>query len=206
MAEPFLAAPEASRPSPLDPLGVAASVPPITSEVPGSFAWGVLHERHPKLIQQIAQAHPYPPEQRRALDALLAEIAEGQIISLPESADDRWAWDAWAGDYLGQPWEAVPFLWAESYFYRKLLEAVGFFTPGPWFWVDPFEHTKAAEVRGAQFGSDLAALDEQGRALARRSSPGSSARCRLGKPGRLRFPTQRRTHRRQQSGETASDP
>lgn len=34
--------------------------PPILAGVPGSFAHGVFHERHPKLIDQIIGAHPYP--------------------------------------------------------------------------------------------------------------------------------------------------
>lgn len=160
MAEQLLASQPARRPAPLRPLGPAASVPPITSEVPGSFAWGVLHQRHPKLIDQVAHAHPYPPQLQRALDSLLVEITDGKTRSLPESAPDRSAWDAWAGDYRGQPWDAVPFLWAECYFYRKLLDAVDFFAPGPWFWVDPFEPTKAAELRSAQLDADIAALDE----------------------------------------------
>jgi hypothetical protein len=94
------------------------------------------------------------------LDALLDEITGGVISPLPAAARDRADWDAWAGNYLGQPWDAVPFLWAECYFYRKLLEAVGFFTPGPWYWIDPFEPTKTAELHSRQFNADLTALDE----------------------------------------------
>jgi hypothetical protein len=54
----------------------------------------------------------------------------------------------------------VPFLWAESYFYRKLLEAVGFFQPGPWRGVDPFGPFKRAELDDPSVDADLAALDE----------------------------------------------
>jgi hypothetical protein len=40
----------------------------------------------------------------------------------------------------------VPFLLAESWFHRRLLDAVGFVEPGPWQGVDPFAPLKAAEL------------------------------------------------------------
>lgn len=135
--------------------------PPILSNVPGSFAWGVLHHRHPALIRQVRDAFPYPPDQRRGLDQLLEEIT-GAIEPLGHQAHDHQVWDAWGRGYLGQRWSDVPFLWAESYFYRKLLEAVGFFQPGPWRGIDPFEPFKRAELEDPSLDTDLAALDELG--------------------------------------------
>ena len=40
----------------------------------------------------------------------------------------------------------MPFLAAESCFYRQLLHAVGYFAPGPWQGVDPFRPFKLAEL------------------------------------------------------------
>ena len=133
--------------------------PPIVSNVPGSFAWGVLHERHPALIRQVRDAFPYPPDLQRGLDHLLEEIT-GTIEPLGPQAHDRQEWEAWGRDYLGLRWSDVPFLWAESYFYRKLLEGVGYFQPGPWRGVDPFEPFKRAELDDVSLDADLAALDE----------------------------------------------
>jgi hypothetical protein len=45
--------------------------------------------------------------------------------------------DGWGRDYVAQRWIDIPFLWAESYFYRKLLDVTGFFKPGPWAGIDP---------------------------------------------------------------------
>src|SRR3954471_2109835 len=42
----------------------------------------------------------------------------------------------------------MPFLVAEAFFYRRLLEAVGFVQPGLWQGVDPFAPAKAAELAG----------------------------------------------------------
>lgn len=133
--------------------------PPIVSNVPGSFPWGVLHRRHPALIEQVRDAFPYPPDLQRGLDRLREEI-EGPIEPLGEDAHDRSAWDAWGRGCLGRRWYDVPFLWAESYFYRKLLEAVGFFRPGPWAGIDPFGPFKRADLGEASLDADLAALDE----------------------------------------------
>ncbi|MPZ81699.1 MAG: DUF89 family protein [Actinophytocola sp.] len=133
--------------------------PPILGDPPGSFAWDVLHRRHPALIEQVRGGLPYPPDRLRALDALTEEIT-GVIEPLDRDAHDRATWDAWGAEYVGRPWPAVPFLWAESYFYRRLLGAVGYFGPGPWRGIDPFEPAKSAELADPALDVDLAALDE----------------------------------------------
>jgi hypothetical protein len=146
--------------------------PELLNNDPEGFAWGVWHDRTPKLVTQIRDANPYGPDQRRALDALLEEIASGVMQPLGPHAHDRQVWDAWGADYFGKPWLDAPFLWSESYFYRRLLDAVGFFEPGPWRGFDPFEYLKTAELRDPALEPDLAALDdlqhldieEQGRA------------------------------------------
>jgi hypothetical protein len=129
--------------------------PPIRSTA-GSFPWSVLHDRHPALIEKVCHGLPYPPEVRRALDRLATEI-EGAIQPLPPDAHDAAIWAVWGADYFGERWYDVPFLWAESFFYRKLLDAVGYFEPGPWQAIDPFEPFKSAELPG--LADDLAALD-----------------------------------------------
>jgi hypothetical protein len=86
------------------------------------------------------------------LDALHEEIISATISPLPDIAHDHAAWLAWSqpdGDglsYYGQSWFDVPLLWAESYFYRRLLDAVGYYGIGPWAGVDLFELAKSAEL------------------------------------------------------------
>lgn len=133
--------------------------PVIVSSAPGSFARSVLAERHPALIEQVRDAFPWSPERHRALDVLLLSSTEGVIEPLGPDAHDRERWDAWGGEYFGRSWFDVPFLWSESYFYRLLLEAVGYFAPGPWQGIDPFAPFKEAELRGSLVDDELAALD-----------------------------------------------
>ena len=139
-------------------MSVPMTAEPIRSDRPESFPWTVLHDRHPALLQQVRDAYPYPPEQLRAIDALEREIA-GVIEPLTDEADDAPIWADWAWEYLGRTWYEVPFLWAENYFYRKLLAAVGFLQPGPWLGIDPFAPLKAAELAGGVVDAELAALD-----------------------------------------------
>lgn len=54
----------------------------VLGNEPGSFAWGVLAQRHPALIQQVRDAFPYDRRQHKALDALLDEITNGVIEPL----------------------------------------------------------------------------------------------------------------------------
>ncbi|KOV12300.1 hypothetical protein ADK60_31760 [Streptomyces sp. XY431] len=136
------------------------TAPVIRSDAPGSFARGVFHERHPKLVQQVLDALPYGPAQRAAVEQLLAESTTGVLEPLGEEAPDAAQWLEWGADLWGRPWGEAPFLWAESYFYRRLLDAVGYFRPGAWRGVDPFAPFKHAELAGAAVDDELAALSK----------------------------------------------
>ncbi|MFG2945906.1 damage-control phosphatase ARMT1 family protein [Streptomyces adustus] len=170
-------------------------VPPVLlGDEPGSFPYGVLAERHPAIIRQVRDALPYGPDERRALDTLLENCAEGVIEPLPDGAPDRDRWRTWGLDtYTGRSWFEVPWLWSESYFYRQLLEATGYFAAGPWRGIDPFRPSKLAELAAPETDAELAALDglaelaadEQAEALLHGSLWGNRADLgfRLSDPG-----------------------
>ena len=157
--------------------------PVILSNEHGSFAWRVFAERHPALVSRVRDAFPYGPEQHRALDELLRESTEGVIEPLGADSPGRDLWRAWDRGYLGRSWFDAPFLWAESYFYRRLLDAVGYFGTGPWQGIDPFRPFKQAELRTDEAEAELAVLDdlvrrpvaEQSRALLHGSLWGNRA-------------------------------
>lgn len=137
------------------------TAPVIVADEPGTFPHSVLAERHPAIIRQVREAFPYGPGQRAALDALLANCTEGTIEPLPAHAHDRERWAAWGMDaYAGRTWYDVPWLWSESWFYRRLLHAVDYFEPGPWQGIDPFRPSKLAELDSPATDEELAALDD----------------------------------------------
>ncbi|MEU4314261.1 damage-control phosphatase ARMT1 family protein [Nocardia sp. NPDC024068] len=129
----------------------------ITSE-PESFPWTVLTRRHPAILDQVGDAHPYPPEIRRRLDELRAEIT-GPVRPLPDGRTGKSDWDRWGRQMYGRRWLDVPFLWAESYFYHLLLDAVGYFDPGPWRGIDPFTR-KHTELSDPALDTELSSASE----------------------------------------------
>ncbi|MEW9527231.1 damage-control phosphatase ARMT1 family protein [Microbispora sp. NPDC049125] len=137
-----------------------ADAPPILGNVPGSYALGVFRDRHPALLKQVREALPYTADRHRALDRLLDEVVRDVMEPLDPSAHDHAVWVEWGRGKLGRRWVDVPFLWAESYFYRKLLEATGYFGDGPWRGVDPFGPLKQGELGGDIVDGELAALDQ----------------------------------------------
>lgn len=133
--------------------------PEITSLDPSSFGHGVITRRHPDIIEAVRRRTPFPLATQRRLDDL-ATAAAGTVPPVPDTAADFELWKAWAGPYVGQDWLAVPFLWAESYFYKLLLEATGYFTAGPWSRIDPFKPQKDAELESPELARDLASVDK----------------------------------------------
>ena len=117
----------------------------MTSE-PGSFARHTLAVRVPAILQETLALNPdFGPDIRRSLAALYDELTSGTIRGLVEATPDRPSWDAVSAPYIGRTWLDVPWYWAEAYFYRRMLEATGYFRPGPWQGRDPFAARKRQE-------------------------------------------------------------
>ena len=133
--------------------------PPILISPEGSFAWDVFHRRHPVLIENLIAALPYGPEQVRDLRALLDESMGGGVMEpLRDGAPDASSWREWDRGHYGKPWADAPFLWAESFFFRRILEATGYYsgarsaTDGAvlsWAGVDPYQPMKDDELADA---------------------------------------------------------
>ena len=120
----------------------------MTSE-PGSFARSTIVERKPQIIARVISDNEYPRSTVDALDAFRREIAEGMVRPLVEQAPDVQFWNREARAYSDRTWLELPWYLAETYFYRRLLEAVGHFQPGVWHRHDPFAVQKRAQERAA---------------------------------------------------------
>lgn len=132
--------------------------PRIGIDRPGSFSRSVFHERHPVLIANLIADNTYPSHIRGRLEALLAETLEGAVPPEVPPGPNRPFWEAQIAACAGTPWNDLPFLWAESYFYRRILDAVDHFAPARVFYgADPFAPQKQAQLDGAELRTDLEA-------------------------------------------------
>ncbi|MEU7868631.1 damage-control phosphatase ARMT1 family protein [Dactylosporangium sp. NPDC049140] len=129
--------------------------PVIVSTDPRSFPHSVLRDRHPAIVKRVLEAYPYAPEVQERLGMLLQEDL---VRPLGEEAHDFEAWGVWGAGMFGRSWYDVPFLFAENFFYRRLLEAVGYYAPGAWRGIDPFGPQKAVDLPGERELAELDAL------------------------------------------------
>lgn len=123
-------------------------LPPLlmTSEQ-GSFAEHTILRRKPQVIADVIAHNDYPSVMVASLQALAREMA-GEPIRPPTPqpggldapSTEAWyrAWELWEG----RTWRQVGWYFAEAFFYRRLMEAVRYFAPGPWYGVDPFASQK----------------------------------------------------------------
>ena len=108
----------------------------------GSFAEHTILKRKPQIIANIIATNDYPGSIVDGLESFRQEIAEAPVAPLREDAEDAPAWlEAWRARE-GRYWLELDWFFAEAYFYRRVLEVVRYFQPGPWHGVDPFESQK----------------------------------------------------------------
>ena len=157
MAVPFGQAGRAS----VNPPDLHSMPPPLMTSEPGSFARHTIVERKPQLIRQVIADNDYPPDVVAALDALRTEIAQHPVRLLAEPASDAPFWNREVAAYRGKTWLELPWYLAETYFYRRVLEAVRYLVPGAWQGHDPFGPPKrrAEQEAVAWFSADWELLD-----------------------------------------------
>ena len=119
---------------------------PLMTSDPGSYANFTIVDRMPQIIHQVIQDNSYPPHIASALEAFRDEIARQPVQPLYESAPDIDFWNASLSAYASNTWFELPWYFAETYFYRKLLEAIGYFQPGLWQGHDPFHQQKRMQM------------------------------------------------------------
>lgn len=128
------------------PMAPIAVPPPLHTSEPGSFARDTIARRVPEILANTRrQLPPHPPQVAASLDALAHELRGGVIRGLQEPAPDRAFWDAAVRPHVGHGWLDIPWYFGEAFFYRRLLEATGYFGQEALGGVDPFSADKEAE-------------------------------------------------------------
>jgi hypothetical protein len=122
------------------------TLPPLllTSE-PDSFAYNTFKVRIPAIVEETIQLNSFPDGIRNALEELRTEIVSGHIRALREATADQTFWNQVSKPYIGRSWLDVPWYWAETFFYRRVLEATRYFQAGPRGGFDPYTAKKRTE-------------------------------------------------------------
>jgi uncharacterized protein with ATP-grasp and redox domains len=115
---------------------------PLMVSDPGSFAEFTIVRRKPEIIRDIVAARIFPEDIVAGLRALADEIATGIVAPLHEDVPDVATWHVAWQPWEGKTWRQLPWYFAESYFYRRVLEITGYFQHKGWNHVDPFAQQK----------------------------------------------------------------
>ncbi len=148
-----------SRPHVPPPRLDPQTLPPFLSTGDaGSFAQATLQTRDPRILEDLANAPYFAPAMRRDFEKLRAEILHGEIQALREDAPDADFWRQVSKPYIGGSWLDAPWYWAETYFYRRILEITRYFQIGAWHERDPFAPLKDAELKPDAAPARVAAI------------------------------------------------
>ncbi len=116
---------------------------PLRAQEPGTFTHYSVTQRLLDIGRQMLADNNFDQEVKAGIEQLLDEIPASKIRLLADNhAPDAQKWAAFIQPYIGQNWLQVPWFFAETYFYRRILEATAYFGPGSGKGVDPFSYQK----------------------------------------------------------------
>ncbi len=109
---------------------------PILNNVPGTWTYETATMRWPAIVRRVLADNELTDETTVRLQQLISEIEEEDVIRPLHDSDD---WNHYITPYLGQTWLNCPNFFAETYFYRRIMEAIGYFVDQAF---DPFADQK----------------------------------------------------------------
>jgi len=113
--------------------------PPIISTEPGTWANSTVSVRWPGIARRVMEENKFSSEIVGNISRLIEDIPENPIRQLWDRyAPDHQAWQGYLEPFIGKNWLEVPWFLAEHYFYRRIMEAVDYFS----LRVDPFGYQK----------------------------------------------------------------
>ena len=140
--------------------------PYISTGDPRSFAERTITERKPAIIAQVVRENSLHGPDAEPFLGLLREIREGMVTDPfetyrfdPQSFEqpELAAWFRQIRAHVGKPWRRLPWYFAESVFYLKLLLAFGYYDPSSRLHgIDPFQQSKDRELMVDGGGRDIA--------------------------------------------------
>jgi len=120
---------------------------PLRGTDGASFAHYSIVVRLPEILRRVLNENTFPPGVQEALQQLHAEIPSTPLYPIDDpGAPDVDAWAESIASLNGASWLEAPWFFAETYFYRRIIAATGYFS-GPLYHEDPFESQKDAALR-----------------------------------------------------------
>lgn len=141
-----------------------------------SFPQRTITTRLPGIAQQVLESRTWHAPARQRLQILIADMPHGRLRYLQDpDAPDAAAWEHDLAPYVGQTWLEAPWFVAETYFFRRILEATGYYYQnGRGQGVDPYRQHKSPDgVVEALHGwcQSLGVLCEAGLAAGDQAAP-----------------------------------
>ncbi|MBK8135096.1 MAG: protein-glutamate O-methyltransferase family protein [Chloroflexi bacterium] len=124
----------------------------IRTDESNPFANHTMRVRVPDIIQQTLDVNPaLPMESRSALAALKIEVATGAAIQplVRAASEEERAWQAAYARRAGETWHSTDWFFAETFVYRRIIEAVDYFSTR----TDPFLPIKRHDYSSTQHQS-----------------------------------------------------
>ncbi|MBD2679922.1 MULTISPECIES: damage-control phosphatase ARMT1 family protein [Nostoc] len=118
--------------------------PPLVGSEIGSFTEFTVTERMPAIARRVIAENNFSSEINTTLENLATELPIGYLRPLfNDTGVDISAWEKYLEPYKNQRWLDVPWFFAETYFYRLILNITNYFRPGEWQEIDPFNLQKS---------------------------------------------------------------
>lgn len=126
---------------------------PLRGNKPDSFPQRTISERLPSIAQRVLREIDWPAQTRVRLESLISEMPHGRLRPLQDpEAPDSAAWGRSLAPYVDQTWLDPPWFLVETYFFRRILEATGYYQPGPGQGIDPYNPQKLQELASVYEG------------------------------------------------------
>jgi uncharacterized protein with ATP-grasp and redox domains len=125
---------------------------PIRGREPGTWACATISGRLPEIAARILRENELPDTADAAIERLIHDMPHAPIHLVDEpEAPDAADWRDYILPYVGWNWLDPPWFFVESYFYRRVLEATGYFHPGPFRGYDPFQYSKEQGLTASEW-------------------------------------------------------
>lgn len=130
----------------------SAPIPePLRGSDDDTWAQSTIQQRLPEIAERVLKENDLTQDASAAIRALISEIPNSRIREIRDpSAPDQRDWDKFTEPYRELNWLEVPWFFAEHYFYRRIIEGVGYLRSDDDIRLDPFLFQKHSGVEASQ--------------------------------------------------------